>query len=219
MNILIVEDEIVVAMDLKKMVEDFGYKVIDIASNDNEVDDLLQTNKIDLILMDINLEDSILNGIEIASKISTPVIYLTAYSDDDTIEKMVQTNPLGYIVKPFKDYELKGNLKLARFKLINYTEGEKKELKDGYYYDYELDQLFYHDILINLGKYEKKLFKLLLDAKGTIVSFDRIDYEIWGGGFVNDSTRRSLIFRLKSKLEHKFISTISGVGCKMELQG
>jgi DNA-binding response OmpR family regulator len=191
--------------------------VVDIASNDTEVEKLLQTSQIDLILMDINLEDSNLDGIEIASQIDIPVIYLTAYSDDDTIDKMVQTNPLGYIVKPFKDYELKGNLELAKFKLNSYTKGEKKELKDGYYYDYELDQLFYNDILINLGKYEKKLFKLLLDAKGTIVSFDRIDYEIWGGDFVNDSTRRSLIFRLKSKLEHKFISTISGVGCKMEL--
>jgi DNA-binding response OmpR family regulator len=217
MNILIVEDEIVVAMDLKKMVESFGYKVVDIASNDTEVEKLLQTSQIDLILMDINLEDSNLDGIEIASQIDIPVIYLTAYSDDDTIEKMVQTNPLGYIVKPFKDYELKGNLELAKFKLNSYTKGEKKELKDGYYYDYELDQLFYNDILINLGKYEKKLFKLLLDAKGTIVSFDRINYEIWGGDFVNDSTRRSLIFRLKSKLEHKFVTTVSGVGCKVKL--
>lgn len=217
MKILIVEDEIVVALDLKKMITDMGYEVIDTVTTYEEVQEVLQKQTPELILMDINLEDSSLDGIEIASNIDIPVIYITAYSDDETIDRMVQTNPLGYIVKPFKDYELKSNLKLAKFKLSGNIKSDKKELKDGYYFDYELDQLFYNDILINLGKYEKKLFKLLLDAKGTIVSFDRIDYEIWGGEFVNDSTRRSLIFRLKSKLEHKFVKTVAGVGCKVDL--
>ena len=221
MNILIVEDEIVVAMDLKKTLKFLGYNIIAIASNYKEVKKILQNHQVDIILMDINLEDSKYDGIEIASKIALPVIYITAFSDDETIKRSVQTNPLGYIVKPFKEEELKVNIELARYKLQTpylKIQNEKIELGKGYYFDKKLEELYFNEMPILLGKYEKQLLMLLIDAKGNVVPFSRIDYEIWGDNTVSESTRRMLLYRLRSKLEHKFIETISGVGCKLVLK-
>lgn len=218
MNILIVEDEIVVAMDIKRSLEDIGYKVVDIASNNFEVDEIVSKSDIDLVLMDINLEDSQLDGIDIASNINIPIIYITAYSDDKTINRAIQTNPLGYILKPFNIEELKVNINLAKYKLgkkLQKGKNEKLDLGYGYNFDYELNELFFYDMHIPLGKNEKKLLKLLIDAQGNIVSNNSIESEVWKENIVSDNTRRNLIYRLRTKLEYKIIETISDVGCRL----
>lgn len=216
-NILIVEDEILVAMDIKATIEDMGFRVQAIATNYDETMQVVNDFDIDMVLMDINLEGSQYDGIDTALKIEAPVIFVTAFCDEKTIERAVQCEPLGYIVKPFNESDLKANLILAKHKLEKNRKKQNGsiELGGGYCYNTKLDEVFYDDIPLNLGINEKKLFKLLFYAKDSIVSFNDIELEVWGSAIVNESTRRSLIFRLKSKLDHKFIETISGLGCKM----
>lgn len=105
-KILIVEDERIVAIDIKATLEDEGFEIVDIVISGEEAIKKALELKPDLILMDIFLKGQ-LNGIEatqqIKEKMDIPVIFLTAYEDKKTMDKAQETNPLGYIIKPFEE--------------------------------------------------------------------------------------------------------------------
>ncbi len=115
-QILIVEDESIVAKDIKNTLEMMGYEVPFIISSGEEAIDKLDEFTPDLILMDIMLKGTI-TGIEATSRIKSkkdiPVIYLTAYSDEDTIQNIKTSNSYGYILKPFKEAELSTTIEMA----------------------------------------------------------------------------------------------------------
>lgn len=108
-TILIVEDEEIVAMDIKNMLCDLGYNVQDIARSEEEVIQKIEKEKPDLLLMDIMLGEGG-DGIKIAEQVKSrykiPVIYLTAYADEGTLDRAKLTSPYGYIIKPFREKEL-----------------------------------------------------------------------------------------------------------------
>ena len=108
-SILICEDEILVARDVKRSLEEFGYQVVGIATCPEDAIKLAEDFKPDLALMDINLNSSV-NGIQVAGTLrehfDIPSIFLTAYADSDTVDDAKQTQPLGYLLKPFNDREL-----------------------------------------------------------------------------------------------------------------
>ena len=118
-KILIVEDEKVLAMGLKQKLEEFGYQITDLVSSSSQAIESVKKTQPNLILMDIVLKGDI-DGIETAKSIvnlyDIPVIYLTAYADDEILEKAEKTCPYGYILKPYKDNELKANIKMALYK-------------------------------------------------------------------------------------------------------
>lgn len=221
-NILIVEDEIIVALDIQSAIESMGHKSLGIATNYNEVLEIIDKNTPDIILMDINLQNSI-SGIEIVEKLNEtrkiPVIYLTAYTDENSINKAIKTNPVGYIVKPFNIPELKATILLGLSKTKEKKEFESEYIKigDSYYFDMQNEQLFYNEMPIKLSKKERMLLVLLLEAKGNILKFEYIEREIWDD-FVTGSALRTLIYRLRSRLDYKLIETIPSFGCKIILK-
>ncbi|MFN4151858.1 MAG: response regulator [Candidatus Sericytochromatia bacterium] len=105
-KILIVEDERIVAIDIKSTLEAEGFEIVDIVISGEAAIEKAIELKPDLILMDIFLRGS-LNGIEASKKIKEnmdiPIIYLTAYEDKATIDKAKETNPVEYLVKPFEE--------------------------------------------------------------------------------------------------------------------
>ena len=118
-KILIVDDEILIALEIKAQLEKLDYDIVGIASNGNEaVQETIEKNP-DLILMDIVLKGDI-DGIDAAEIIHThldiPIIYITAYFDEETIERARTTNPYAYIIKPFKSSELNANIQMALHK-------------------------------------------------------------------------------------------------------
>lgn len=125
-RILVVEDEAIVAMGIKQKLEELGHQVVDIAYNGEDAVQIAHETEPDLILMDIVLKGDI-DGIEAAAKIRNlldiPVIYLTAYSDEEVLERARMTEPYGYIIKPFKKSELNANIEMALYK---HTEDHKK---------------------------------------------------------------------------------------------
>jgi len=129
-HILVVEDEIITAMDIQNRMVNLGYYVPAIVCSGEEAIIKVKENKPDLVLMDINLNGNI-DGIEATSKIHSfsdiPVIYITADSDEKTLERAKITEPYAYIVKPFKNRELQINLEIAFYK---YT--MEKKLKESY---------------------------------------------------------------------------------------
>jgi DNA-binding LytR/AlgR family response regulator len=109
-NILIVEDESIVAKDIQHSLKKLGYTVVDICSTGESAVTAAEEKKPDLILMDIMLKGE-MSGIDAANIISErwdiPVIFLTAYADESTFSKAKITEPYGYIIKPFKEVENK----------------------------------------------------------------------------------------------------------------
>lgn len=118
-RILIVEDQRIVAADLTSTLERLGYEVVGTAVSGEEAMEKADTLQPSLILMDIRLQGE-MDGIEaaeaIASRFGTPVVYLTAYADEETIRRARTTSPFGYLVKPFNERELRGAIEAALYK-------------------------------------------------------------------------------------------------------
>jgi diguanylate cyclase (GGDEF)-like protein/PAS domain S-box-containing protein len=118
-SILVVEDEVLVARDIKSRLIRMGYEVLDTARKGSEAIDKSLALKPDLILMDIHLADEI-DGIEAAVRIrqtlEVPVIFCTAYADEETLERAKISTPYGYVLKPFDNRELEINIEIALYK-------------------------------------------------------------------------------------------------------
>jgi PAS domain S-box-containing protein len=130
-KILLVEDESIEAMDIKRTLESFGYDVPYIALSGEEAVEKALSIMPDLILMDIILKGDN-DGIEAATQIkelNIPVIYLTAHSEASTIERAKLTEPYGYIIKPYDSNELKYAIELAIYKNKMKTELKESETK------------------------------------------------------------------------------------------
>ncbi|MGC9516076.1 MAG: methanogen output domain 1-containing protein [Methanomicrobiales archaeon] len=125
-KILVVEDESIVAMGIKHKLENLGYQVVDTVLSGEDAVKRAKETQPDLILMDIVLKgemDGIDASNEIKKRYDIPVIYLTAYSDEEMLERARVTEPYGYILKPFKKSELNANIKMALYK----HQSEKKQ--------------------------------------------------------------------------------------------
>lgn len=118
-DILIVEDESMVALDIQDRLTALGYNVIDKFSSGEDVLKRIDEVKPDLIFMDIKLKGNI-DGIETAVKLKEkydiPIIYLTAYADSQTIKRAKKTQPDGYLVKPFNDNDLFSVIETALYR-------------------------------------------------------------------------------------------------------
>ncbi|ADZ08578.1 signal transduction histidine kinase [Methanobacterium lacus] len=118
-NLLIVEDEGVTALEIQNKVEEWGYSVVGVLSSGEEAITVALDKRPDLILMDVVLKEKV-NGIEAANIIKNsydvPIIYLTAYDDEKTIEEAKITFPQAYLLKPFNDQELKLTIEIALYK-------------------------------------------------------------------------------------------------------
>ncbi len=131
-KILLVEAESIEAVDIKRTLESFNYEVPYIASSGEEAVEKALEIMPDLILIDIILKGET-DGIEVASKIKNlniPIIYLTAHSEESTIERAKRTEPYGYIIKPYDHTELKYAIELALYK--HKTEIKLKESEKQY---------------------------------------------------------------------------------------
>ena len=118
-KIMVVEDEAVIAMRLQQMLTTMGYDVIGVSYSGEEALENARRLKPDLILMDIMLPGK-LDGIDVAemvkSELDIPVIFLTAFSENKIIERAKKAEPFGYILKPFKNSEIKAAIEVAFYK-------------------------------------------------------------------------------------------------------
>jgi PAS domain S-box-containing protein len=125
-QILIVEDEAIVAMDLKLHLQDLGYAVAGLASNGEEAIVMAERKRPDLVLMDISLGSG-MDGIEAARQvqaIGVPVVFLTAYADEATLTRAKDSGPYGYLLKPFDERALHSTIEMAL-----YRHGMEQKLK------------------------------------------------------------------------------------------
>jgi DNA-binding LytR/AlgR family response regulator len=129
-KILVTEDESIVRKDIVTRLEKLGYNVVGTADTGQGAIDSARENSPDLALMDIMLKGD-MTGIEAAAEIKTfldiPIIFLTAYSDDKTLAKAKVTEPHGYLLKPFKEIDVKRTIELA----IHKHKGESEVKKEN----------------------------------------------------------------------------------------
>jgi CheY-like chemotaxis protein len=108
-RILVAEDETIVALDIKSCLEDLGYEVLGVTDRADEALKLAAAARPDLVLMDIRLKGE-MDGIAAAEQIrrrwGIPIVFLTAFSEENTLQRAKAAEPLGYIIKPFDDREL-----------------------------------------------------------------------------------------------------------------
>jgi len=118
-NILVVEDEAIVSKDIQQSFKKLGYNIVGSADTGAKAIELAGEQKPDLVPMDIMLKGD-MSGIEAADNIkqnyNIPVIYLTAYADENTLSKAKVTEPYGYIIKPFKEIDLHTSIEMALYK-------------------------------------------------------------------------------------------------------
>jgi PAS domain S-box-containing protein/putative nucleotidyltransferase with HDIG domain len=140
-QILIVEDERIVADDIRMSMERLGYSVCGVVSSGEQAVEKTKGICPDLVLMDIVLEGK-MNGIEAAEIIRSgfdiPIVYLTAYSDNKTLERAKMSEPFGYVLKPFEDRDLQTTIEMALYKhkidkLLRESEEKYRSLAENAY--------------------------------------------------------------------------------------
>jgi len=118
-KILIVEDEQIMAIDLKENLEDMGFIVTGITDTGEQTIEKIKETQPDLVIMDIVIEGNI-DGIETAGYIrkmfNIPVIYLTAFTDAETMARAKLSEPFAYLIKPYNEWELKFIIEIATYK-------------------------------------------------------------------------------------------------------
>lgn len=118
-KILVVEDESIISKDIQHSLKHLGYAIAGSATTGEKAIELVNEKKPDLVLMDIMLKGD-MSGIEAAEIIkqthSIPVIFLTAYVDEATLEKAKILEPHGYVIKPFKEIDLHTSIEIALYK-------------------------------------------------------------------------------------------------------
>ena len=127
-QIMVVEDEGIVALNVENSLKGLGYEVLDVVASGEEAIEEAERTRPDLVLMDIMLEGD-MDGVEAAEQIrerfNIPVIYLTAHADDDTLQRARITEPFGYLLKPFEERELHTTIEIGLYKHKVEEEREK----------------------------------------------------------------------------------------------
>ncbi|SFV49749.1 Chemotaxis regulator-transmits chemoreceptor signals to flagelllar motor components CheY [hydrothermal vent metagenome] len=244
-KVIIVEDDEITALNLNMSLQKHSYNVVAIYDNALQAKNKIIMHTPDVIIIDISLQESN-DGIELAKtikqKYDIPFIYLTSYSDDDIISQAKLTEPYGYIVKPFDPGSLHATIQMALFKYqmenerkedINSLKVDKLNLEKLLYSkrtsdkpivpfgrDYHLDisicETFYKGKKIKLTKKENAFLRLLVAQLGLVVSFKQAMNYVWDESGATENSVRTLVWRLRNKLETDIIKNASGIGYYIE---
>lgn len=219
-NVLIVEDESIVALEMSNYAESLGYNVVGMASNALSAMDVLKEEEVNLILMDVYIKGDI-DGISCTEMIKKeqdiPVIYISAFSDDETLDRAIKTEPSSYLVKPFNRKELKIAMQIATNKYgANMRVGDVVFDRE-FSFDNDSHELILHGEIIHLTKQEKQLLSMLVKSKNQVVSIYDVENAIWPYKSTNENTRRALIRRVRSKLNYKFLETLHSIGYRINI--
>ena len=216
-RVMIVEDESLVALEISEAVEKYGFEVAGICPDGESAMAMVDEERVDLVLMDIRIKGEI-DGIETARRILRKrrllVIFLTAFSDKKHIESAVLLNPLGYLVKPIRTAELYALLKMADLQQSEVLRGDL--ILDTHFSIQSKTAVLIKDgNYVPLTKKERQLLRLLLRHKNGIVSIYEMELSLWPDKSPNDSTRRSLVNRLRAKLDNRFLETVHSEGYRL----
>lgn len=244
-KILVVEDDEITSLNLNISLQKHGYSVVGVCDNIEQAKSKVATHKPGVVIIDISLQESD-DGIELAKYIkenfNIPFIYLTSYTDDEIITRAKVTEPYGYIVKPFDPNSLHATIQMALFKFqvenerkndIDTLKVDKMNLEkmlyakrasdepivsfgDEYHLDISICETFYQGKKLKLTKKENAFLRLLVAQLGSVVTFDQAVNYVWEDKGATENSVRTLVWRLRNKLETDIIKNASGIGYYIE---
>lgn len=217
-NILVVEDDIIIAFGLIYALEKEGYSVIHREGID-EANKVLEDNVFDLAILDMQLPDG--TGFDLRDKLkskSTAIIFLTVVDDENKIVQAFENGADDYITKPFRIRELLARVKRTLNKYCGENLTSILEIGDARI-DVNTGKVYINDNIVELTALEYKLLLTFASNKGQILERNKILENIWDstGNFVEDNTLTVYIKRLREKLGDKVrIETIRGIGYRVD---
>lgn len=218
LTFLIVEDEPLTSRFIREIIEDQGFEVAGTAKSAAEARMLISQHRIDIVLMDINIQGSI-DGIQLARGLienNVAIVYISAYSDPQTLQEAAGTHPYGFLVKPFKETDLIATLLMVVSKVSKEREESEKSQKQENFSECRLDEeasrLYWHSHIIELSKNETSALKLFLNKPDLPITLEELRHAVWGDKNIGDSTIRELLNRLRNKAEILSIENIYGTG-------
>jgi len=214
MKILIVEKNQKFAQELTSYIKTLPLEteIIHMLSMSKAIQKIHKQN-FDLLIIDILLcENDDWLFLDKKLTLNTQIIYLTSCEDSITLSRAIQTEPLAYLMKPFNKTELHAFLQIVNYKITQMQEIYK--LDNIYHFNMKQKKLYKKDVLIKLSIKEQNLLKILIEREGNIVLFEEIE-TLWEYP-PKPSTLRTMIYRLREKLEHKFIITVPNEGLKLK---
>ena len=244
-DIVIVEDDEITALNLSMSLQKHGYNIVATCDNVQDAKNKISSLKPSLTIIDISLQDTndgITLAEDIREKYNIPFIFLTSHSDDDIISQAKLTEPYGYIVKPFDPSSLHATIQMALFKfeVENNRDNDITSLKvdklnlekllyskrstdkpivpfgNNYHLDISICETFYDNKKIKLTKKENAFLRLLVAQLGQVVSFEQATSYVWDENGATENSVRTLVWRLRNKLETDIIKNASGIGYYIE---
>lgn len=224
-NILIVEDEIFASKYLLQILQSLGFENIDETTNAKDALKIVKSKKIDMVFMDINIEGP-KDGIQCAQMLDQeyfiPVIFTTAYGDEETIDEATKSNAYGYLVKPFELNDVRAVLNVVKRLIRTQNELMNKKEKQTYtdqidlsnkqIYNLSTKTLTVDNKHIDLTAKELSVLDYLCNNKNQNISYDILKTAVWDDSNISNSTIRDTVSRLKKKIPDLPLENIINYG-------
>ena len=230
-RVMIVEDEILAQRHIENILKSLDVKVAGCFDNAADARATLTRDSCDMILMDINIkgpEDGIQFARSILQQYHVPIVFISAYSDGETLEEVLDLSPYGFITKPFsaKDVEVAMGIAYRRFHADGakravaaaqaspqpQQQGDTVVINATYYFDRKMQTLYQNEEPIRLNKKQIKLIETLVLHLNQVVDYDTIIDEVWPDGVLAASSLRTLIYSVRQLLPDFPIESHSKMG-------
>jgi len=203
-SILIVEDEFIPAQYMKKILNHSGHKIIGIADSMESATSYMGTQHIDLVLMDIKIKGDT-DGIEVAKQFKshqdTAILYTTAYTDDNFLNRAKDTNTIGYLVKPIQPNTLLSTIEIAMAKFIqNIQIVSEILLCENISFNMSKQLLNYENKEVLLSKDESDILAFLYNENNLSISYKELEDILHSNDVHTNTALRTIIWRLRKKL-------------------
>jgi len=224
-SVLIIEDEAITQRYLKDILGQYDLECVDCYDNAKDALAHIKTKNYEMILMDINIKGS-MDGIQLSREIlrtrNVPIIFISAHSDTETFQEVLELSPYGFIAKPFSSQDVEMALQLAhkRFSLQQekveeevFEENiEMVEIGKGFVYSKAEKILFFEDVPVQLNAKQSILIDILATNINNTVDYDALTLNIWENDYIADSALRTLIYSVRKLLPELPLLSHSKVG-------
>jgi DNA-binding response OmpR family regulator len=216
MKILLVEDDIMLNEMITEYLSSTGHAITS-AKTGNESLEILNAQKFDLLILDINLPD--IDGFTILEtmhqqKRMIPTIYISALIDIEDISRAFDLGCFDYLKKPFHLKEL--TLRINKILKTRIVSQKHKRLSKHYSFDAESMTLLFNNEPHILPKRQLQIIELLAQNRSLVVNYDMFRNYVWNDDYIDNATIRAEVNRVKTVLKEDFIKNIRGSGYMVE---
>jgi DNA-binding response OmpR family regulator len=219
-TLLYIESDTKIRENNAHLIRQNGLKVLE-TDNSIKACDLFRTQKVDLILIDLQLSNE--NGLEFIrclrqKDVLTPVIITTTYTTQEILLDAINLNTTRCLTKPFQENDLLDALTVGVKKLLHCHSSAYTTLHDGFSYD-PINKTINHpdNAPIQLSKKEYLVLELLLSKKRLIIPYEVIETVVWQDTLMSMDALRTLVRGIRKKVYPQIISNVNGIGYKIDL--